>query len=213
MKEEKEGASCPYSADNDPDIINPDNKMPATPSQTMAPGQKTPLPQEREVSTIPMAGKHEGKHWIYPSEQMFYNAMKRKNWTPEERDMGVVVPIHNAVNEQCWKRILEWEQMHETSCKTPKLLRFEGKPRDYSPKARLWNLFGYRLPFDRHDWTVDRCGKKVTYVIDFYGGGPDPAEVEAGSKPVSFFLDVRPAFNLDGVHDRLLMAFKTGKWC
>lgn len=24
------------------------------------------------------------------------------------------------------------------------------------------------MPFDRHDWTVDRCGKEVRYVIDFY---------------------------------------------
>ena len=24
------------------------------------------------------------------------------------------------------------------------------------------------MPFDRHDWYVDRCGKEVRYVIDFY---------------------------------------------
>jgi hypothetical protein len=24
------------------------------------------------------------------------------------------------------------------------------------------------LPFDRHDWVVDRCGQEVRYVIDFY---------------------------------------------
>ena len=23
-------------------------------------------------------------------------------------------------------------------------------------------------PFDRHDWTVDRCGKEVRYIIDYY---------------------------------------------
>lgn len=28
---------------------------------------------------------------------------------PEKRDMRVVVPIHNAVNEQTWSRVLEWE--------------------------------------------------------------------------------------------------------
>lgn len=28
---------------------------------------------------------------------------------PEKRDMSVVVPIHNAVNERTWQRILEWE--------------------------------------------------------------------------------------------------------
>ena len=27
---------------------------------------------------------------------------------------------------------------------------------------------GGQLPFDRHDWYVDRCGQEVRYVIDFY---------------------------------------------
>ena len=44
---------------------------------------------------------------------------------------------------------------------TPKLKRFMGRPRDYSPKARFLNLLGYKLPFDRHDWIVDRCGHEV----------------------------------------------------
>jgi len=26
----------------------------------------------------------------------------------------------------------------------------------------------YPEPFDRHDWIVDRCGKEVRYVIDYY---------------------------------------------
>jgi cytochrome c heme-lyase len=28
---------------------------------------------------------------------------------PQKRDMSVVVPIHNAVNERTWGKILEWE--------------------------------------------------------------------------------------------------------
>lgn len=40
--------------------------------------------------------------WMYPSEQMFYNAMKRKGWRPSEGDMNTVVSIHNAVNERAW---------------------------------------------------------------------------------------------------------------
>lgn len=39
-----------------------------------------------------------------------------------------------------------------------------GRPQEFSPKARLLNLLGYRLPFDRHDWVVDRCGEEVRYV-------------------------------------------------
>lgn len=37
-----------------------------------------------------------------------------------------------------------------------------------SPLARLQSWLGGQLPFDRHDWYVDRCGKEVRYVIDFY---------------------------------------------
>jgi hypothetical protein len=48
-----EGASCPYMAENDQDIINPLNKMPA-PNQKPHPTQKEPLSAEREVSSIPM---------------------------------------------------------------------------------------------------------------------------------------------------------------
>lgn len=38
----------------------------------------------------------------------------------------------------------------------------------YSPLARLHSWMGGQLPFDRHDWYVDRCGQEVRYVIDFY---------------------------------------------
>jgi hypothetical protein len=37
-----------------------------------------------------------------------------------------------------------------------------------SPLARMTHWVGRPLPFDRHDWYVDRCGKEVRYVIDFY---------------------------------------------
>src|SRR5207253_2915921 len=52
-------------------------------------------------------------NWVYPSEQMFFNAMKRKNWDPNAKDMRIIVPIHNAVNEKAWKEILKWEKLHE----------------------------------------------------------------------------------------------------
>eukprot|EP00955_Chlamydomonas_euryale_P068665 360194-Chlamydomonas_euryale.AAC.10 len=47
-------------------------------------------------------------------------------------------------------------------CDAPKLKRFRGRPAEYSPKARLLNTLGFALPFDRHDWIVDRCGKEVS---------------------------------------------------
>ncbi|KAJ1723985.1 Cytochrome c1 heme lyase [Coemansia erecta] len=137
--------------------------------------------------------------WVYPSEQMFFNAMRRKNWSPHEADMHTVVPIHNAVNEQCWKMIMRWEQMHSSECAQPMLLRFEGLKNKVSPRARWRTWMGYQPPFDRHDWTVDRCGKQVRYVIDFYQGARNP---DAPGN-VAFHLDVRPALTPAGAWDRM----------
>lgn len=95
------------------DAINASNNMPNL-SQKPSPGQKMKLSVEREISSIPRSGDPNEKIWVYPSEQMFFNAMRRKNWDPKEKDMSVVVPIHNAVNEQAWQKILEWEKRHET---------------------------------------------------------------------------------------------------
>ncbi|GES75305.1 cytochrome c and c1 heme-lyase [Rhizophagus clarus] len=184
----------------------PDQKNLQATTKTM--GQRIPLGTTRELSSIPRVIKNknnnesdnnEEKLWIYPSEQMFFNAMKRKNWNPREEDMRVVIPMHNAVNEKAWKEILKWEKLHENKCGGPKLAKFQGKANDITPKARLLNLLGYKLPFDRHDWVVDRCGKQVTYIIDFYSGQPDPKFPQA----VSFYLDVRPALTFDGALHRL----------
>ena len=83
--------------------------MPTDLAQKPLPGQAIPLETERVISSIPMADGS-GKHWVYPSEQMFFDAMRRKNWAAKEVDMRTVVPIHNAVNERAWAQILEWER-------------------------------------------------------------------------------------------------------
>lgn len=49
-------------------------------------------------------------NWIYPSEKMFFDAMKRKGYASDASDMKTIVPIHNAVNERAWKEIKEWER-------------------------------------------------------------------------------------------------------
>lgn len=100
----------------------------------MSPAQRGALDTFREISTIPRALVGEGHdaaaanthspanneqesgvdkktgNWIYPSEEMFFNAMKRKNYDPDAADMRTIVPIHNAVNEQAWKEIKAWEK-------------------------------------------------------------------------------------------------------
>lgn len=150
------------------------------------------LPQSREVSSIPRGGldSKENEKWVYPSEEMFYEAMKRKNHNPNRNDMKVIVPIHNAVNEKVWSEIQKWES--ETSTCEPKLVKFEAKQNQLTPKAMFRWFLGYKKPFDRHDWTIDRCGEQITYVIDFYSG-----------ENLSFYLDVRPKISMEGIKMRV----------
>jgi cytochrome c heme-lyase len=179
------------------------------------------------------------KNWTYPSPKMFYEAIKRKGWQPPETDIDNVVKIHNVVNERCWQEILKWEkEFHpktlsggggggggdpgeeETNNASVSLLRFKGKPRDYSPKARLLNALGYKLPFDRHDWIIDRNGEDVRYVIDFYNakvppqGKGDSSSLEVG--PIAMHVDVRPALDsLEAFYERAYMQMKwisSGRW-
>lgn len=205
-------AGCPVvTAD-----FNPSNLMPQSSNQP-GPDQTQSLGRQRVASTIPIAQEdrpaHQEAHtpvWMYPSEQMFYNAMKRKGWSPSEQDMEAVVAIHNGVNERAWSEVLQWEKLHGSRCGGPRLKKFAGRPQDYSPKARLLNFLGYKLPFDRHDWVVDRCGKEVRYVVDFYNAAPLPG------MPIAMHLDVRPALDSPGaLFDRLRMQYRwmnSGRW-
>lgn len=154
--------------------------------------------------------------------------------TPE--DINAVVHIHNIINEKVWEEIKRWElilhakdyvqrPMSNTTGggaepefpvgSRPTLTRFVGRPGDYSPKALFNNyILGYSLPFDRHDWYIDRNGISVRYVIDFYGGAqssqtsPEDGKSVAGADsiaPVSFYLDVRPEASVTGLFDRFKM--------
>ncbi|EFY99389.1 hypothetical protein MHUMG1_01781 [Metarhizium humberi] len=142
-------------------------------------------------------------NWVYPSEKMFFDAMKRKGYDARVADMKTVVPIHNAVNERAWQQIKEWEApyLSKSSCGGPKLESFANKNDRMTPTARINTILGYTAPFDRHDWVIDRCGTRVEYVIDFYAGRPG-AKDKAGP---SFYLDVRPKLNTwEGVKMRAM---------
>ncbi|KAI8854447.1 hypothetical protein BC829DRAFT_471620 [Chytridium lagenaria] len=55
------------------------------------------------------------------------------------------------------------KNMHNT-----KTIKVSRKNKNIHSQSRMMNLLRYiSLPFDRHDWTVDRCGASVRYVIDF----------------------------------------------
>lgn len=63
-------------------------------------------------------------------------------------------------------------------------------------------IYRYELPFDRHDWIVDRCGKDVRYVIDYYDGGIVDKDYRFA------LLDVRPAMDSFGnVWDRMRVTY------
>lgn len=166
-------------------------------AQTPQPNQRVPMSTNRQVSSIPRSdaaayvpvhqkatdAQTQQQAWVYPSEQQIYNAMIRKGHKniPEE-SISTVLQIHNGINENTWKTIVsDWE--NNDTCQ---LARFEGRPKDTSPKAFLLTkvLQRYDPPFDRHDWYVTnlRTGDCQRYVIDYYALSP--------SLP---YVDVRPA--------------------
>lgn len=64
-------------------------------------------------------------------------------------------------------------------------------------------IYRYEYPFDRHDWIVDRCGKDVRYIIDYYDGGKVDPETHQFT-----LLDVRPALDSFGAFkDRMKVAW------
>ncbi|KAF7586771.1 hypothetical protein BBP40_008364 [Aspergillus hancockii] len=188
---------------------------PASPYSASAVSHGTPSNAESETGHDEKSG-----NWIYPSERQFFEALMRKGNTPTSAtsptelatSVASIIPIHNAVNERAWQQILEWENKAPRSdpgskkCGGPKLYAFRGlgvDPQFLSPRARFNNLLGYQLPFDRHDWVVERCdGERIEYVIDFYQGkssgsniGPAGLAANAGPGKLSFYLDVRPKLN------------------
>ncbi|TQS33805.1 hypothetical protein Golomagni_05838 [Golovinomyces magnicellulatus] len=223
--------------------LNPLNYMFPDLSQKPAPNQKVKLPTSREESTIPK-GTGDGT-WEYPSPQQMYNALLRKGYS--DTDVTAVesmVSVHNFLNEGAWAEIVGWEERFAKGlyhgwqvCKRgeahvpeeldrkwdgkevePSLLRFQGRPKDMTPKAAMLQVLGWiypskfetEPPFDRHDWYVSRDvngeRKEVRYVIDYYSGDTEDEDGE----PV-FFLDVRPAATPLGSAERIIR-WSTDVW-
>jgi len=187
---------CPYQKDSDAPGHTPLDPLTNLPPENILQSESshaaTSLSSDRSTSTIP---RDETSSWLYPSPRMFYNALRRKGFETAPDDVQAMLQVHNFLNEQVWQEIRQWEQAaghaeEAKICGELRLKRFMGRPHELSPKARLcgW-LFGTPRPFDRHDWIVDRCGKEVRYVIDYYAAG------ESGPLASVFFVDVRPALD------------------
>lgn len=185
-------------------------------SQTPLKDQKIPLSTNRVVSSIPRGNDNQveapahqpsnSEQWVYPSEQQFYSAMRRKGWQGvDERTIPAVVRIHNFVNERGWTEVQQWEStLH--GCDNPKLVRFMGRPNDLSPRAWVHTYLLGNRPFDRHDWFVDRGDGQEPrrYVIDFYSHDNDSSNNSNG--PPRMYLDVRPALDSpEAAADRIKM--------
>ncbi|KAJ0420732.1 cytochrome c1 heme lyase [Aspergillus carlsbadensis] len=199
--ESKDPSECPAAA-------------PSPYSSSPAASHGTPSNAESETGHDKSTG-----NWIYPSERQFFEALMRKGNTPGSvtsaselaTSVASIIPIHNAVNERAWQQILEWEKQAPSSdpgskkCGGPRLYSFRGLGAEsefLSPRARINSLVGYQLPFDRHDWVVERCGgERIEYVIDFYqgkstgGNNNNGLAANAGPGKLSFYLDVRPKLN------------------
>jgi len=203
------GGSCPMGYGTDPKARRQDREGPAdTPDRALDvgalgneppaasiaanhPGEAVPL------TSIPATGRgnsDDGQRWLNPSPYQLHRALKRKGKPIAKEDAYDVSEIHDMVVNGSWDAVMQFEQMHADMCPDPKLARFEGQDGNYSIKARFMNFFGVNLPFDRHDWTVDRCGKEVRYCIDYY----DTED--------SYWIDARP-MGLEGVPDRVRHAF------
>ena len=175
--------------------------MPDLP-QTAAPEQALNLSTVRETSSIPKTGSE--SKWVYPSPQQFYHALLRKNKSADEESMDSVVFVHNQVNEDSWRQVMEYEALYQHQCKEPSLQRFVGKSEEMSFKAKARKFFGFQATlFDRHDWFVDRCGiKSVRYIIDYYDTSNTDLTDRGGQFDV--MIDARPApDSVQAVWDRI----------
>lgn len=171
--------SCPINAPNESldssephsaslSRLNPLNYMPLNIPQSRAKSQRTVLPVERTMSSIPRGDAD--TNWEYPSPQQMYNAMLRKGYddTPEDA-VESMVAVHNFLNEGAWEEIEGWEKrfsqglgngwkicqkgeegfsefQDQSQLNKPKLLRFQGRPNDTTPKAQILGFLGWLYP-------------------------------------------------------------------
>eukprot|EP01083_Nonionella_stella_P043936 118529_1 len=169
-------------------------------------------PMERvPFESIPATGRGnsmDGQLWLNPSAAQIYRACKRNKKQLEEEDAPSMSLTHVNVTESTWSAIMDFEKLHSAECPNPKLARFWGMYGQHTIKSRLVHLMGGPYPFDRHDWVVDRCGKEVRYIIDYYAY---PITDMHGNDDIQYSIDARPALTPSGVFDRFRVAFKNWK--
>lgn len=156
--------------------LNPLNYMFATISQERAPNQTVDLPIDREISSIPRGDALVGNWEYPSPQQMYNAMLRKGYTDTPQDDVESMVAVHNFLNEGAWAEIVEWEQIFSKGLKNgwekcrrgsdnlamelieerlswtidqdsqPRLVRFQGRPQDLTPKARILQAFGWLYP-------------------------------------------------------------------
>jgi len=174
------------------------------------PAHQIKIPKLNENDENSGSNDTDNNKWVYPSEQQVFNAMKRKGWKGiEEESIPSFLQIHNSVNERSWKEVRKWEEQvyantnnHSTvsggngNGNNIELVRFEGRPKDLSPKAWFLSTFlSQDKPFDRHDWYIsNNKQEEKRYILDFYMEGNSFVDIDV--RPA---LDTPEAFGQRGI--------------
>merc|ERR1719266_1865101 len=123
-----------------------------------------------------------GESWKWNDEDIDQNTMDQILKQREDLNKTNTNQIkhYNMDDEAAWKEIMKWESMHthkeDGSKIDSKMHSSECRADFYSPKARLGALMGFKLPFDRHDCIVNRDGKEIRYVVEYYHDKKDVSE-------------------------------------
>lgn len=155
--------------------LNPLNYMFTNISQERAPNQTVDLPVEREISSIPR-GDSEGNWEYPSPQQMYNAMLRKGYTDTPQEAVEAMVAVHNFLNEGAWAEIVEWERIFSKGLKQgwekcrrgsenlaleamkeqltgqtkeeeqPRLIRFQGRPQELTPKARILQALGWLYP-------------------------------------------------------------------
>ena len=155
--------------------LNPLNYMFSSISQERAPNQTVDLPVEREISSIPR-GDSDSKWEYPSPQQMYNAMLRKGYTDTPQDAVESMVAVHNFLNEGAWDEIVGWERVFSNGLKqgwdkckrgeeniaidalrdevmgntneesAPRLVRFQGRPKDLTPKAQILQALGWLYP-------------------------------------------------------------------
>jgi len=155
--------------------LNPLNYMFPDLSQAPAANQTISLPTSRDESSIPK-GTGEGNWEYPSPQQMYNALLRKGYTDTDATAIESMVAVHNFLNEGAWAEIVEWERRFgkglargweisrrgeanapmemrriearegHDDAEPPTLLRFQGRPKEMTPRAALLQMMGRVYP-------------------------------------------------------------------